>query len=747
MKHFSWLILILLCFNTNSIFAQKIVEIDENFRQKNLIREYASFLVDKEGDITLKKALNAKAKFKPVESPHFFPSNKKEHIWVRFELDIRKANDFILSFKTLHTAKIYYKHSTVKDWKVLETSLSDYQHKRPYYASIEGQIPVSLKKTGTYEFYIYSQSIYPIKILTKKYFEHVDLPLNLLFFSFCFGALFVILFYNLFILIAIKDKIYLYYVIYLITNTFTLSNSTGILTAYDLLYFDPDKYPSSFFEIPLYVLFISLLLFAYKFLRIKESLGNIWAWIYKITGGMVIVLLLSLPFLTIHQSLKIDPPLGLWIIIVLLASGLRAWKKNKEARFFVLAFLAYFIFVIGSILYITGMASNNYLFMNGILVGSVLEALFLSFALADQINIIKKEKEKAERKSRLLQEENEKILQEQNDKLEEQVEQRTFELQESNEELQVMNEELRQTQEEVQAQRDFVEEQNKRLKKSNQKLETSEQILRKMNEKVKEKNEALEFSNQKINSSIKSAKSIQEALLPTQEKLARTLGEYFLIYRPKDMVSGDFYWITEEENSIYLAASDCTGHGVPGAFMANMGMMFLYSIIKHKKMTSPAAILETLHQEVSIALKQSRTGNNNGMDITLLRLEECVETQKKKLIFAGAKHNLFYFEKDIVKELKGNRKSIGGIQNESIQFQDSEVCLSAGSLVYIGSDGLEDQNNAKRKKFGKHKIKQIIQEIHHLSLSEQQTKFEEALDKHMENTLQRDDILWLGIRL
>jgi len=181
--------------------------------------------------------------------------------------------------------------------------------------------------------------------------------------------------------------------------------------------------------------------------------------------------------------------------------------------------------------------------------------------------------------------------------------------------------------------------------------------------------------------------------------------------------------------------------------MANMGITFLYGIIKQKKIYEPAKILEALHQEVSVALKQKKTGNNNGMDLTILRIEKNENLDNTKITFAGAKHNIFYYENGKVQELRGTRKSIGGIQNENTQFKNHEISLPQGSLIYLGSDGLEDQNNSKRKKFGRKRIKAIIENTHHLPLSKQKEKFELALEEHMQDTLQRDDILWMGVKI
>ena len=334
--------------------------------------------------------------------------------------------------------------------------------------------------------------------------------------------------------------------------------------------------------------------------------------------------------------------------------------------------------------------------------------------------------------------------------LEQKVQERTLELQEAYEETQVMNEELRQTQEELQTQRDYVEERNQELKKYNQKLQSSEVILREMNDRIQHKNKELEQSNSQISLSINSAKTIQEAILPYDAKFEKYFEDYFIINRPKDVVSGDFYWIKRQlkefREKIILVVADCTGHGVPGAFMTLIGTNLLDKIITVEGLHHPDLILEALHKEVQYFLKQKDTQNNNGMDAVVITLEK-IQGTRVKLTFSGAKNNLLVYNNRELQELKGTRKSIGGIQNEEKRFENQEVILEGGDLLYLGSDGLEDQNNSKRKKFGRNRIKSIIQENYHLPLSEQKQKFEQALGQHMEGTLQRDDILWIGLQL
>ncbi|WP_299466034.1 SpoIIE family protein phosphatase [uncultured Microscilla sp.] len=335
------------------------------------------------------------------------------------------------------------------------------------------------------------------------------------------------------------------------------------------------------------------------------------------------------------------------------------------------------------------------------------------------------------------------------------IQAQNLELKIQKEEMLVQNEELLQQKEEVVTQRDFIEKKNQEMKFLNNKLGSSERVLRKAvkslresQQKISNKNEVLEQRDRFIQKSIRSAVTIQETLLPHPQKLNELLRDYFIIYYPKDKVSGDFYWLNKVACHTILVVSDCTGHGIPGAFMTMIGNTLLDKIINTEKITSPAAILDALHTEIQLVLRQKETQDINGMDAAVVSLEQA-NGALTRLTFAGAKNSLFYLPKgeSLLYELKGARKSLGGIQNENKQFVNHVLNLAPESLIYLGSDGLQDQNDVHRKKFGKDRLIRMLNQIALLPLSGQKEKIEEALHQQMINTTQRDDILWLGIRI
>ncbi len=320
-------------------------------------------------------------------------------------------------------------------------------------------------------------------------------------------------------------------------------------------------------------------------------------------------------------------------------------------------------------------------------------------------------------------------------------------------EILTQNEELQQNQEEIMTQRDLIQDQNKKLEGTNQKLVANEDVLKKSLDKLEKSQEEIKLANlglaerdRQITSSINAAIAIQTAVLPYKEKLDNLLKQYFIFYKPKDMVSGDFYWLNELDDHIFLAAVDCTGHGVPGAFMSLIANNLLDKIIRVWKIYEPEEILERMHEEIQILLRQKETENNSGMDIGLMKIKQ--KENSTDIWFAGARRPMYYILPETleINELKGDRKSIGGFQREE-KFITQYINLPKNTTIYVGSDGLSDQNDAFRKRLGEKRLKKILIDISHLEMEKQRQELEEMLQKHTKNTTQRDDILWIGIKI
>jgi serine phosphatase RsbU (regulator of sigma subunit) len=259
-------------------------------------------------------------------------------------------------------------------------------------------------------------------------------------------------------------------------------------------------------------------------------------------------------------------------------------------------------------------------------------------------------------------------------------------------------------------------------------------------EDIENANAELAIKNQQITDSIRYAQRIQQAILPVPEKMERAFGSYFVIYHPKDIVSGDFYWFTQIEQLVFLAVVDCTGHGVPGAFLSMIAHTLLNKIVNENLIVEPAAILEQLHLGIRAALETTR----DGMDICLCQIDK----PKNTVNFAGANRPLFYVSEAKLTQIKGDRNPIGGHQKEEQRsFTNHEISVQPGDMLYLSSDGLVDQPNPDGKKFGSKQLKAILQEIAPREPNEQKEFILTQFQSHQQDEAQRDDVTLIGIRV
>jgi len=267
--------------------------------------------------------------------------------------------------------------------------------------------------------------------------------------------------------------------------------------------------------------------------------------------------------------------------------------------------------------------------------------------------------------------------------------------------------------------------------------------------KLKKIEKELEHKNEHITDSIRYAKTIQTAILPFKTVIDNHF-ESFMLFLPKDIVSGDFYWYVEAGGYHFIAVADCTGHGVPGAFMSMIGSSLLNQIVHHENEYSTANILTRLHTLIVSSLRQEKSDNNDGMDVCLCRIEKTSE-KTSKIQFTGAKRPLIVIEKGASKPqmYKSDRKSIGGTQKKrnDIHYTSQNLILSTGDLIYLSSDGFIDQNNANRQKYGTQRLLDTLLLNSNKSVNEQHENLNNEIVKWMEGTNQRDDIAVLGLKM
>ena len=285
-------------------------------------------------------------------------------------------------------------------------------------------------------------------------------------------------------------------------------------------------------------------------------------------------------------------------------------------------------------------------------------------------------------------------------------------------------------------QKDEIESQRDEVEAQRDQLETQRDVV------IVQKNEIIE--------SINYAKRIQTAMLPPETYLTELLNESFVFYKPRDIVSGDFYWIKQVNQYIVLVAADCTGHGIPGALMSMLGISYLNEIVQRREITQSNQILNELRKQIKFSLRQHGQPDEakDGIDLALCVLD----LRNMKMQYSGA-NNPLYLISDVddvpqLKEIKADRMPIGYYQGKDKTFTNHDIQLEMGDTFYIFSDGFIDQKGGKdNKKFMSKNFKNLLLEIHDQPMYDQKGILDKTLLDWKGRNSQVDDILVIGVRV
>ena len=291
----------------------------------------------------------------------------------------------------------------------------------------------------------------------------------------------------------------------------------------------------------------------------------------------------------------------------------------------------------------------------------------------------------------------------------------------------------------------------KEKKKANILLRDQNAEIEKQKVVLEQQNELVNSQKKRITDSIQYAHRIQKAVLPPENIFRESFKDYFILYRPKDIVSGDFYWVTRKENLFIVAAADCTGHGVPGAFMSMLGVAYLNEIVnkiainKHISALNADEILNQLREMIISSLHQTGDPNEtkDGLDISLCILD----FENRSLQYAGANNPLFIIRRKELLILDGDKMPVSFHQKRDIPFTRKEFKLKPDDTIYMFSDGFVDQFGGEQgMKFMAKRFKDLLLKIHGKSMAEQQVLLERELDNWKGERPQLDDVLIIGLR-
>lgn len=291
------------------------------------------------------------------------------------------------------------------------------------------------------------------------------------------------------------------------------------------------------------------------------------------------------------------------------------------------------------------------------------------------------------------------------------------------------------------------EQYNMMLEKIEQYYSELEQKVIERTAQISKQKDEIEEQKKQIMDSIHYARRIQDAILPSDDFVKKTLPDSFVLYKPKDIVSGDFYWATEKDGKSIFAVVDCTGHGVPGAFMSIVGSNNLNHAVNVVGARKPSDILDALNEGVTHSLRQREATNSvkDGMDIALCS----IDYKNKKMEFAGAYNPAYHVRNGVLIEISGDKFPIGAFIGEELKkFKNHEIDLLPGDSIYIFSDGYKDQFGGENgKKFLAKRFRDLIIEIGTRPMHEQKEQLDKTIEFWMSNHSQVDDILVVGVRI
>ena len=658
--------------------------------------------------------------------------------WVKFSITNQTANpQFIVETARPITNKVKFYQVRGEIIENAFMSGDDYTFDQKAIPHRKNLFPVHVETGETKYYYVELESdgeviTLPLKIYDKISFFESDY-IHQFTYGFYFGILLLVVIIYFFFYVLLKDRSFLFYIIYV----FWLGVLQFSLDGYSYQYFFPEGgYFANhivLFSASMTVVF--LLLYVSQFLHLEKH-NLLLRKIFRFTLGFVIIamLLSFVPGILYQVSYPLINATSLLSIILTLVAIFRLKAKGVNiCNYFTVAFT---VLIIGAIIFILGnfnIVGNADISQSALKISSALEVIILSISMSNKYRDLQKEKEAAQAEAYRTLEEKNAIMDQANVRLEQQVKERTAEIEHQKEELAEINAE--------------------------------------------------------VMASIKYAKRIQQAIMPGKEQVRKLLDEYLVFYRPKDVVSGDFYFIegthvTNEEQTpvILFAAVDCTGHGVPGAFMSIVGNNYLTQSLTTSTVNSPAEALDFLNQGVCKALRQdkSQQGANtvrDGMDIGLCALDK----KTNVLQFAGAKNPVYIVrkatgnssdvfgvpqsDKNPVKwddgdvflyEIKGDKQPIGAFMDEElIPFNNHTFQLQQGDMVYVFTDGFADQfggthlpgNKGKGKKYTYKRFKQFLMAISQKPADEQHQLLRNEFTTWKGPTEQLDDVLVVGVRI
>lgn len=689
------LIFLSLLFIPLSVFAQEPIVISEKFGKIQVGKRYLRIYKDSTNLMTFQEVKQLDDKFFALandDNPNYgytqaaffakfqLKNNLSQNIELLVEIDYPVLDN--VQFYLFDETGYLIKKSQTGDWfpfeqRDIHTRNFTFRISLPGYTTYTVLFRIKNSSTMSFPIYVWEEDAF-IKAEAFSMWA----------FGLYYGIMLVMLLYNTFIYVILREKSYLFYIFNILAILLFQLSFNGI--GFQYLW---KNFPSfNHFNMPLAASLLTLcsLMFSREFLStyVKQKILDKIILIFIAIASIEVILAFVLPQAVI---LRIATFIVLPSSFLIMYGSFISFQEGfRPARFFMMAWVAYLVGAMLVALRGLGLAPTNFITTYSIQIGSGMEVILLSLALADKINALRKEIAQRALEKERLEKEKEREL------------------------------------------REILEQQNEKL----------EQI-------VTERTRELYEQNKQITDSIHYAQRIQQAILPSKAQIARVFPEVFIYFKPRDIVSGDFYWFAERDNKAIIAVVDCTGHGVPGAFMSMIGNTLLNQIILERGITRPAEVLNQLHQEVKFALKQDNTeeGTRDGMDIALVVFHELHNI----LEFAGANNSLFLVRDHTIEEIPGDRMGIGGVRKPGQEHFHNRIIKigNVDTYVYMATDGYADQfGGPKGKKFLHSNLKKLFLELSKMpNFKAQHLHLNKVMEEWKGNEKQLDDQLIIGFKI
>jgi len=504
-----------------------------------------------------------------------------------------------------------------------------------------------------------------------------------------YGIILIMAVYNLLIFFSTRETVYIYYVLYVL-----LSGLVSILedgTGFAHLWSDYPAFSDFASTYARLLWLLAFVIYSKKFLKLAYYYPKYNKWLNYLVAFYLLIFTFEKTsgYSIITYQSYLTPYIFLFVLSVMV------WLKKKysPASFFVYGFTVVLLSIFISIMRDNGYGIDNdsgnraiaVIIVYAVNIGVVIEIMFLSFSLGNRMKYLKESEEIAQKKTIAQLKENEQLKDKVNLELEDKVEERTIELRRKN--------------------KDIID-------------------------------------------SINYAQRIQMAILPNKEIIEKVIPNHFIFHRSKDIVSGDFLWVEEQFGKKYFSVIDCTGHGVPGAFMSIMANNNLNYLLKEKHLQNPGEILQQLDLKVKATVKQSKNDFNDlfGMDMSLCALD----SESNLLEYAGGFNPLWIYNGTEIEETRAERYPIGHYfyEPDEKSFTNHHIQLAKGNRIYLFSDGYQDQFGGKKgSKFLKATLKKLLLSTARLPLSEQKNAIEATFDEWKGNHEQIDDVMVLCVEV